>query len=76
LIFIIGNSEVRHKAKPKGVANAVIFYEIRGVPPANQDGLARSVFTGRMPYHVELREEDRGKLYMPPICWQNTKGDT
>jgi len=63
-----------NRAKPKGVAGAVAFFEIRDSPPANQDELLHSVFTGRSPYRFEFREEDRGKTIYFALRWQNAKG--
>ncbi|MDR2537443.1 MAG: hypothetical protein LBC46_03960 [Treponema sp.] len=63
------------KAKPKGVAGAVICYEIRDTAPANQEQLLHSVFTGRTPYHFEFKEEDRGKKLYVALFWQNGKGE-
>jgi hypothetical protein len=63
------------RAKPKGVAGAVIYYEIRETPPADQEDLRNSVFTGRTPYSLEFHESDRGKRVYFAIRWQNAKGD-
>jgi hypothetical protein len=63
------------KAKPKGVAGAVICWEIRDTPPANQDQLLHSAFTGRTPYRFEFKEEERGKTVYIALFWQNGKGD-
>jgi hypothetical protein len=63
------------KAKPKGVAGAVIMYEVRDVPPLNQEALLHSIFTGRTPHHFEFKEEERGKIFYAALFWQNAKGD-
>jgi hypothetical protein len=63
------------KAKPKNVAGAVICWEIRDTPPANQAQLPHSFFTGRTPYRFEFKEEERGKTVYMALFWQNGKGD-
>jgi hypothetical protein len=65
----------KSKAKPDGVAGAVIFYEVRDTQPANQDELLHSIFTGRTPYHFEFKEDERGKKVYFALFWQNGKGD-
>jgi hypothetical protein len=64
------------KARPRGVAGAVIRWEILPAPPASVAELTRSVFDTKTPCTLTFDEDRRGQTVYIVAAWQNTRGET
>jgi hypothetical protein len=64
------------KAKPYGIAGAVIYWAILDHVPSGIGELTNSALATRTPYILEFTEQQRGKTVYIALRWQNTKGRT
>jgi hypothetical protein len=62
------------KAKPYGIAGALIFWAVLDHPPAGIEELTNSFLATRTPAILEFSEQERGKTVYIAMRWQNRKG--
>jgi hypothetical protein len=64
------------KAKPRGVAGAVIRWGVLEAPPIDGvESLQNSALDTASPYTLTFSEQQRGKMVYVCLAWQNTKGE-
>jgi hypothetical protein len=63
------------KAKPKGVAGAVIKWAVLPAAPASVAELTNSALDTKTPHIFNFDEEQRGKTVYIAAAWQNTRGE-
>jgi hypothetical protein len=63
------------RARPHGVAGAVIHWAILSAPPAEVEELFNSALDTRSPFTLDFRESERGQTVFFCAAWQNPTGE-
>jgi hypothetical protein len=66
---------VSNRARPYGMAGAIIAYAVLDEPPRSMSQLVRTVLATRTPYKLDFSLQDCGKTLYVAMCWQNRKGE-
>jgi hypothetical protein len=63
------------RAKPHGVAGAVVRYGVLPTPPIDVNELTNTVLDTVSPCHLDFTEAQRGSRVYYCLAWQNTRGE-
>ncbi|MDR1005304.1 MAG: hypothetical protein LBL74_00370 [Bacteroidales bacterium] len=65
----------RKQKRPKGVALAVIRWDVADKPPVNYEDLKHLLLTSDSHFTLQFTQDMKGKTVYYAACWSNSKGE-